>query len=89
MRTEIEPVVDELGNPRGCGASRLLIGRNDQIGKHLHGPPLMVVEHLTLVCLLDRRGRLGVRVLGLRLRSRGGGRNAQNMDQVAAGDVHV
>jgi hypothetical protein len=29
-----------------------------------------------------------MRVFGLRLRGRGGGRDAQNVDEIAAGDVH-
>src|ERR1035438_5008705 len=88
---EVEPVVDELGDAGGGGAAGVLVGGDDEIAEHLHGAPLVVVENLPLVHFLRGlgRGRRGVRVFGLRLRGRDGWCDAQEVDEIAAGDVHV
>src|ERR1035438_9403195 len=90
-RAEVEPIVDELGDAGGGGAAGVLVGGDDEIAEHLHGPPLVGVENLALVRLLRGRGRgrRGVGVFGLCLRGRGGGCKAQDVDEIAAGDVHV
>ena len=66
----------------------MLVGGDDQVAEHLHGTPLVVVEDLALI--LDGRGACGGRRMSVLRLLRGGGgrRDAQDLDEIAAGDIH-
>src|ERR1017187_3834199 len=88
-RSEVQPVVDKRGDAGGGGAAGVFVGGDDEIAEHLRGAPLVVVEDLPPIRLLGGCGRRGVDVPGWRLRGRGGGRDTQDVDEIAARDVHV